>query len=132
MASGVHQWKGRRVLDARSRRPRPSPVLGSFSGPLTAAALLALAVGTYSTDARSQRAEKPLPADAEINRAIIADSIAHYRGPCACAYNRARNGSRCGKRSAYSRPGGYSPICYECDVTLAMVAAWQRWHDTRH
>jgi hypothetical protein len=132
MANGVHQREGWRVLDAQGHRRPHRAVRGASSGPLAAAALLALAVGAYSTDTRAQRAEKPLPADAKIKRAIIADLLAHYPGPCPCPYNRARNGSRCGKRSAYSRPGGYSPICYDSDVTPAMVAAWQRRHDTRH
>lgn len=33
-------------------------------------------------------------------------------GSCDCPYDRASNGSRCGGRSAYSRPGGRSPVCY--------------------
>ena len=33
-------------------------------------------------------------------------------GICDCPYDRAKNGSICGGRSAYSRPGGRSPICY--------------------
>ncbi|MCJ8323301.1 MAG: SH3 domain-containing protein [Rhizobiales bacterium] len=36
-----------------------------------------------------------------------------YYGTCDCPYDRASNGSRCGGRSAYSRPGGRSPICYK-------------------
>lgn len=35
-----------------------------------------------------------------------------YYGTCDCPYDRAKNGSRCGGRSAYSRPGGRSPVCY--------------------
>lgn len=35
-----------------------------------------------------------------------------YYGTCDCPYDRASNGSRCGGRSAYSRPGGRSPVCY--------------------
>ena len=56
------------------------------------------------------------------------DSIAAYQTsgrPCACPYNSARNGSACGGRSAYSRPGGAAPLCYPQDVTGAMVAAWR-------
>ena len=34
-------------------------------------------------------------------------------GKCDCPYDRAKNGSRCGSRSAYSRPGGRSPVCYK-------------------
>jgi len=45
-------------------------------------------------------------ADDAVRKAIIADSLAKYPGPCPCPYNVARNGSRCGKRSAYSKPGG--------------------------
>ena len=26
------------------------------------------------------------------------------------------NGKRCGKRSAYSKPGGYEPLCYVSDI----------------
>ena len=33
-------------------------------------------------------------------------------GSCDCPYDYARNGSLCGGRSAYSRPGGREPICY--------------------
>lgn len=33
-------------------------------------------------------------------------------GSCDCPYDYARNGSLCGGRSAYSRPGGRDPICY--------------------
>lgn len=35
-----------------------------------------------------------------------------YVGTCDCPYDRKRNGSRCGGTSAYSRPGGRSPVCY--------------------
>jgi hypothetical protein len=63
--------------------------------------------------------------DAEIIKEIIAVSIAAYPGNCPCPYNLASNGSQCGKRSAYSKPGGYSPICYESDVTPAMVESYK-------
>ena len=66
--------------------------------------------------------------DAEIRKRIIAESIASYDGPCACPYQRARNGSRCGRRSAYDRPGGEAPLCYERDVTDEMVAAYRAEH----
>lgn len=38
----------------------------------------------------------------------------------------ARNGSRCGARSAYSRPGGRAPLCYPSDVTDAMVEKYRK------
>ncbi|MEQ5808951.1 YHYH domain-containing protein [Alteromonas sp. NFXS44] len=56
----------------------------------------------------------------DIVKLIIADSIKGYSGNCPCPYSRASNGSRCGARSAYSKPGGYEPICYASDVTSDM------------
>jgi hypothetical protein len=41
--------------------------------------------------------------------------------PCACPDDTARNGSACGGRSAYSRPGGAAPLCNPSDVTAAMI-----------
>lgn len=64
--------------------------------------------------------------DAQVKKRIIAESIAEYPGPCACPFNQARNGSSCGKRSAWSKPGGYSPICYADEVTPEMVKAWRK------
>ena len=69
-------------------------------------------------------------ADDEVKQQIIAESIASYSGRCPCPYNLAKNGSRCGGRSAWSRAGGYSPLCYPEDVTPAMVAAWRAEHDS--
>jgi hypothetical protein len=48
---------------------------------------------------------------------IISQSINSYNGSCPCPYSLMRNGGRCGKRSAYSRPGGFSPLCYPQDVS---------------
>lgn len=59
-----------------------------------------------------------------IKEEIIRQSISQYQGNCPCPYNLDRAGRRCGKRSAYSRPGGYSPICYPGDVTDDMVKAY--------
>ena len=56
---------------------------------------------------------------------IIQDSIASYPGRCPCPYHVDRAGRSCGKRSAYSRAGGYSVICYPGDVTEEMIAARQ-------
>jgi hypothetical protein len=67
--------------------------------------------------------------DAEITERIIAESIAAYPGNCPCPYNRAANGSQCGKRSAWSRAGGYAPLCYPDDVTPEMIDEYRRTHD---
>jgi hypothetical protein len=69
--------------------------------------------------------------DGQVRRAIIQDSISAYRAtghPCACPFNTARNGSACGGRSAYSRPGGAAPLCYPKDVTNGMVQDWRATH----
>lgn len=63
--------------------------------------------------------------DAAIKQKIIERSIANYDGSCPCPYNVARNGSRCGGRSAYSRPGGASPRCYPEDISRAEVEAYR-------
>lgn len=64
----------------------------------------------------------------QIKQLIIEESIANYSGNCACPYNLASNGSLCGRRSAYSKPGGYSPICYPSDVTPEMVKQYKKTH----
>ena len=63
--------------------------------------------------------------DDQIKQSIIQESIASYPGNCPCPYDYAANGSRCGKRSAWSRAGGYSPICYPEEVTPSMIEAWR-------
>lgn len=65
----------------------------------------------------------PVVSTSAIIQRIIAESIAAYPGSCPCPYNTDRGGRRCGKRSAYSKPGGYAPICFSQDVTEAMIAA---------
>lgn len=66
--------------------------------------------------------------DDQVKAQIIADSIASYPGRCPCPYNLAKNGSQCGGRSAWSRAGGYSPICYPDEVSAEMIAAWRARH----
>lgn len=56
---------------------------------------------------------------------IIAESLANYPGTCACPYSTDRRGRRCGNRSAYSKPGGYAPVCFAQDVTKSMIEAYR-------
>lgn len=63
--------------------------------------------------------------DAQVRQVLIRQSIASYPGNCPCPYNSASNGSSCGKRSAWSRGGGYSPLCYADDVTKEMIATYR-------
>ncbi|MFG1492687.1 hypothetical protein ABMA75_03905 [Halobacteriovorax sp. ZH4_bin.1] len=53
----------------------------------------------------------------KVKDAMIRQSIMQYSGNCPCPYSTMRNGRRCGKRSAYSRPGGASPLCYKSDIS---------------
>lgn len=66
--------------------------------------------------------------DAEIREALVARSIAGYGGSCPCPFNRDRAGRSCGARSAYSRPGGASPMCYASDVSEATVKQFRARH----
>jgi hypothetical protein len=59
--------------------------------------------------------------DAEIKQLLINESIAAYKGSCACPYSKDNAGKNCGARSAYGNPGGASPLCYETDVTQKMI-----------
>jgi uncharacterized protein YraI len=68
----------------------------------------------------------PVLSDSTIIQRIIAESLAAYPGSCPCPYNRDRGGRACGRRSAYSKPGGYSPICYAEDVSRSMIEAFRR------
>ena len=86
--------------------------------------ILAIIVGLGLVGTACQTISADL-SDAEIRQILIEESINSYPGNCPCPYNRASNGSRCGKRSAYSKPGGYSPLCYETDVTDAMVERYR-------
>ncbi|RKQ41097.1 hypothetical protein [Enterobacter sp. R1(2018)] len=64
----------------------------------------------------------------EIKQQIIDASIESYPGNCPCPYNSMRNGRQCGGRSAWSKEGGYSPICYKKEVTDEMIEQWKAGH----
>jgi hypothetical protein len=85
------------------------------------AALLALLVSTFAF-----AADPPRLSDDQIANKLIEQSIANYPGNCPCPYNLARNGSRCGRRSAHSKAGGYQPLCYRSDVTDQMIRDYRR------
>ena len=61
---------------------------------------------------------------AKVRRVLIQQSIESYPGPCACPYNTDRIGRSCGRRSAWSKDGGYAPLCYPDDVSAEAVAAY--------
>lgn len=57
----------------------------------------------------------------EIKSLLIEYSITNYPGNCPCPYNYDKAGNSCGGRSAWSRPGGYRPLCYSSDISASMV-----------
>jgi len=71
-------------------------------------------------------AEEITLSDTEIRKIMIKESVSRYQGNRPCPYYSARNGSRCGKRSAWSRGGGYSPLCYERDITDEMLKKYKK------
>jgi hypothetical protein len=77
------------------------------------------------TNASQPNAALVSPSDQAIRAAIIQQSLASYYGSCACPYNIDRGGRRCGARSAYSRPGGEAPLCFDSDVSDEMVSAYR-------
>jgi SH3-like domain-containing protein len=72
-------------------------------------------------------ATKALATSVVVSR-ILAESRAGYPGNCACPDDVDKRGHRCGGRSAYSRPGGYAPLCYPRDVTKEMIAEYRSTH----
>ncbi|MEO0409166.1 MAG: hypothetical protein AAF289_17625 [Cyanobacteria bacterium P01_A01_bin.135] len=70
--------------------------------------------------AEAERARQAAIAAEEERQQQAAQQAAPQSGPartprsgsCDCPYDTDSAGRRCGKRSAYSRPGGASPVCY--------------------
>lgn len=65
---------------------------------------------------------------AAIAKLLITASIDAYPSSCACPYQSDRGGRSCGRRSAYSRPGGFAPLCYAKDITPTMIASYRASH----
>ena len=85
---------------------------------------------SYGADRLADKgALKKRLSDAQIKKLLIDESIAAYNGNCPCPYSRARNGSRCGRRSAHSREGGAAPLCFAADVSAEMVVAYRQEHE---
>jgi hypothetical protein len=89
---------------------------------------LVMAISIFWVGASEAKTSKQ--SDDQIRQLIIEDSIASYPGVCACPFNAARNGSSCGRRSAWSKQGGYAPVCYKKEVSKEMVDDWRNSHDT--
>lgn len=87
---------------------------------------LSLVSSCYALAAPDVHGRAPALSDQQVKKQIIADSIDAYPGKCPCPYNAARNGSACGGRSAWSRKGGYAPICYEREIDNDRVRKWRQ------
>jgi len=88
--------------------------------------LLLIVICTFTTF--TVEAIPPQPTIQEIKELIIHESIIAYPDNCPCPFNRASDGSECGERSAYTRKGGYEPICYPSDVTNKMIEQYRSTH----
>lgn len=80
---------------------------------------------TKTNTPRKQKKTVAQLSSEQIKKVLIKRSKASYNGSCPCPYNRARDGSSCGRRSAYSRLGGASPLCYNHDITVQMLSAYR-------
>lgn len=86
---------------------------------------VAVVIGVLALPFSAVQARSNL-SDDQVRQQMIDESIRSYSGSCPCPYNSARNGTQCGRRSAYSRPGGASPLCYPRDITDDMLRAYKR------
>jgi hypothetical protein len=117
----------------------------AFSGPIGQSSPPPTPSSTGPTpSARADLPDKPRPdtkrkVEVALTTAAIAAIIVqvsrdqyHAGGrPCACPDDSMRNGRACGGRSAYSRPGGASPLCYPSDVTAAMIDSYRQKQASR-
>lgn len=89
-------------------------------------AICVMSVALSGAQAFGQSRPNAQKTDAEIKQILIQESIAKYSGSCPCPYSRDRAGKSCGKRSAYSKPGGASPLCYPEDVPQKLVDDYRK------
>lgn len=79
-------------------------------------------IGIQPTEAQiplsSVQSQTPSPSESmpPVSASAPSRSFEEIRGPregsCQCPYDLDSRGRECGGRSAYSRPGGSSPVCY--------------------
>lgn len=118
MAGQASAWmSGRYLAPPSAAQPRSNP-----AQPKSDPAPIRTSVSTTSPVRITPKRTVAVPTEREISEArriLISRSHDAYPGPCPCPYNRDRAGRRCGKRSAWSKPGGYAPLCYDSDITQA-------------
>jgi hypothetical protein len=123
----------------------PPPVLAkpvAFTSPAAQAPALIPSptpLAKAEAPAKSAQPDTKRKVEAVLTAAAIAAIIVqasrdqyHAGGrPCACPDDSTRNGSSCGGRSAYSRPGGAAPLCYPGDVPAAMIESYRQRQASR-
>ena len=128
------------VLPACAQQP-PEVLLGRAASPTVAPATTAPAPNNPVSSGTQRAMGSPEQAPAAQSRAatarddglsdqaiaeqIVRRSRSSYPGSCPFPDNVDRSGRRCGGRSAYSRPGGHSPLCYASDVSACMIAEYR-------
>ncbi|PWK52833.1 hypothetical protein [Pleionea mediterranea] len=90
--------------------------------------MLIIATLIFSSLATTPVFSKDTLSDKEVIDILIKKSIRAYSGNCPCPFNVDRAGRRCGKRSAWSKPGGATPLCYESDVSKQMIKNYRKIH----
>jgi hypothetical protein len=114
------------------RRALPWRERYNWRGIIAIAIVVAFTVAiVWAATATRSHAQAVKLTDSQIISKIIEDSRNAYYAtghPCACPYDRARNGSSCGGRSAYSRPGGAEPKCYPKDVLKGEIDSYRKDH----
>jgi hypothetical protein len=114
-----------------AQAPAPLPTSSSSGGP-SPSTKAALSDNPAAPDSKG-KVGTVLTA-AAIAAIIVQASRDQYHAagrPCACPDDTTRNGSACGGRSAYSRPGGAAPLCYPSDVTVAMIESYRQKQASR-
>jgi hypothetical protein len=102
------------AFSAVAQPSNPAPAPPSPSGGPTPSPKARLANRPAGPDNTKRNIEAGLTAAAIAAIIVQASRDQYHAGgrPCACPDDTMRNGRACGGRSAYSRPGGASPLCY--------------------
>ena len=115
--AAANQWKS--AVESLEQVPEDSSYfqttqtkLAEYSSNLEYAQQQADRIRQEALAAEQQRQQQQAATSAPQPDSPIRASVS---GSCDCPYDRDSSGRRCGRRSAYSRPGGRSPICYVGD-----------------
>jgi hypothetical protein len=62
----------------------------------------------------------------QVREQIVRASVASYSGSCACPYSNDAAGDPCGARSAWSKKGGKTIVCFAHEVTDEQVRQFRQ------